>query len=163
MTTDVGEYIVGAYLKLIEKCDFVDYNVREPGGGLPGLNELDVIGLNFKTKTAYLCEVTTHLLGTRYGTATETVGRIAKKHQVQKRYANKYLHAFPNRQYMYWSLRVPEGPIVDGLQNISSLTLVINSDYAAAVEELRKLARKETFDSGNPFFRILQILEHLRT
>jgi hypothetical protein len=32
--TDIGEYAVGAYLKIIKKCDFVDYNVRSPGGGL---------------------------------------------------------------------------------------------------------------------------------
>ncbi|MDD5659927.1 MAG: hypothetical protein PHR39_07990 [Actinomycetota bacterium] len=38
--TDIGEYIVGAYLKVIKKCDFIDYNARPPGGGLEGLNEL---------------------------------------------------------------------------------------------------------------------------
>ena len=63
MLTDVGEYFVGAYLQLGEGCDFVDYNVRPPGGGLKGLEELDVVGLNFKTRTAFLCEVTTHIRG----------------------------------------------------------------------------------------------------
>ena len=57
--TDIGEYIVGAYLKITKKCDFVDYNVRPPGGGLEGLNELDVVELDFKNEIAYLCEVTT--------------------------------------------------------------------------------------------------------
>ena len=52
MLTDVGEFIVGAHLQLIEGCDFIDYNVRHPGGGLKGLGELDVIGLNFRTNTA---------------------------------------------------------------------------------------------------------------
>jgi len=52
MKTDVGEYIVGAYLKIIEECDVIDYNVRVPGGGLEGLNELDVVGLDFKNQTA---------------------------------------------------------------------------------------------------------------
>ena len=33
------EYVVGAYLKLEEECDFVDFNVRPPGGGLKGLGE----------------------------------------------------------------------------------------------------------------------------
>ena len=45
MLTDVGEYLVGAYLQLFENCDFVDYNVRPPGGGMKGLGELDVVGL----------------------------------------------------------------------------------------------------------------------
>jgi len=39
MLTDIGEFIVGAYLQLIEECDVIDYNVRPPGGGLEGLNE----------------------------------------------------------------------------------------------------------------------------
>jgi hypothetical protein len=43
-----GEYFVGAYLKSVKDCDFIDYNVRIPGGGLKGLSELDVVGLNFK-------------------------------------------------------------------------------------------------------------------
>ena len=60
MLTDIGEYIVGTYLQLIEECDFIDYNVRPPGGGLKGLSELDVVGLNLHTSTAYLCEVITH-------------------------------------------------------------------------------------------------------
>ncbi len=34
MFTYIGEFIVGAYLQLIEECDFIDYNVRPPGGGL---------------------------------------------------------------------------------------------------------------------------------
>lgn len=27
----MGEYLVGAYLKLVEGCDVVDYGVRTPG------------------------------------------------------------------------------------------------------------------------------------
>ena len=67
MQTDIGEYIVGAYLAIIADCPFVQYNVRAPGGGLDGLNELDVVGLNVDTGTAYLCEVATHLDGLNYG------------------------------------------------------------------------------------------------
>jgi hypothetical protein len=63
MKTEIGEYIVGVYLKLIKKCDFIEYNARPSGGGLVGLNELDVIGFDFKSKTVYLCEVTTHISG----------------------------------------------------------------------------------------------------
>jgi hypothetical protein len=59
--TGMGEYIVGAYLKIIKKCDFVNYNVRAPIGGLEGLNELDVVGFDFKNKTVYLCLFATHL------------------------------------------------------------------------------------------------------
>jgi hypothetical protein len=41
MRTEVGEYVVGAWLKIGLGCDVVDYNVRPPGGGLNGLGELD--------------------------------------------------------------------------------------------------------------------------
>lgn len=45
MKTDVGEFIVGAYLKLELGCDVVDYNVRPPGGGLRGLNRSKLSGV----------------------------------------------------------------------------------------------------------------------
>lgn len=67
MKTEMGEYVVGAYLKLVEQCDVADYNVRPPGGGLAGLSEFDVIGLRFKDRTATMCEVTTHIRGLVYG------------------------------------------------------------------------------------------------
>ena len=63
MKTEIGEYVVGAYLKLCLECDFVDYNVRPPTSGLEGLAEFDVIGLRFGDTTAYVCEVSTHLGG----------------------------------------------------------------------------------------------------
>jgi len=52
MVTDIGEYIVGASLQMLYKCDVVDYNVRPPGGGIRGLSELDVIGLDLENSTA---------------------------------------------------------------------------------------------------------------
>jgi hypothetical protein len=52
MLTDIGECIFGAYLQLKLDCDVVDYNVRPPGGGLEGLEGMDVIGLNLKSHRA---------------------------------------------------------------------------------------------------------------
>ena len=73
MQANTGEYLVGAYLKLIVGCDFVDYNVRAPGGGLAGPPELDVVGFHFKEGTVSLCEVATHIRGTLYINNQETV------------------------------------------------------------------------------------------
>ena len=42
MLTDIGEYFVGAYLKLKLDCDVIDYNVRPLGGNLKDLEEMDV-------------------------------------------------------------------------------------------------------------------------
>ena len=160
--TDIGEYVVGAYLKIIKECDFVDYNVRPPGGGLKGLNELDVVGLDFKNKIAYLCEVTTHIRGVLYKDNITTVNKINIKYKRQKEYANRYLSDFPKRYFMFWSPVVPKGYITKGFEKINGLELVINKIYAQCIDELRLKAKELTNDVGNPFFRILQILEHLK-
>ncbi len=161
MNTEMGEYIVGSCLKLLKECDFVDYNVRRPGGGLAGLKEIDVVGLNFKSKTAYLCEITTHLDGLLYKDAKTTVERIKKKYENLKDYAKGYLAEF-TPHFMFWSPVVRES-IASELRKIDGLELVINKDYAAHVGLLQELAKKETHDTGNPTFRVLQILGHLKT
>ena len=160
--TEIGEYLVGAYLKIIKKCDFVDYNVRPPGGGLEGLNELDVVGLDFKNKTAYLCEVTTHITGLLYKDNKTTIEKIKKKYKRQKEYADKYLPGFLNRHFMFWSPVVPKGYVTKELEKIDGLELVINKKYTQCIDELRIKAKELTNDVGNPFFRMLQILEHLK-
>lgn len=162
MQTDVGEYIVGAYLKSMLECDFVDYNVRIPGGGLKGLSELDVIGLNLKTNTAYLCEVTTHIRGLLYRNNEYTVEKIKQKHRVQQEYADLLLENFPEKVFMLWSPYVPEGYITQNLKKVDTLNLVINKDYTKCIQEMKKVAAQNTNDLGNPFLRTLQILEHLR-
>ncbi|QQR54586.1 hypothetical protein IPG41_05335 [Candidatus Peregrinibacteria bacterium] len=163
MKTDIGEYIVGAYLKLVEECDVIDYNVRPTGGGIKGLGELDVIGMNFKTNTVFICEVTTHLNGVDYGNGNAgTVKKIQDKHQRQKEYAEEFLSHFKNKRFMFWSPRVPNGAITSELKQIQSLELVINGIYTEKITAMRKLARISTSDHGNVFFRTLQILEHLR-
>lgn len=162
VVTDVGELIVGAYLKLILNCDIVDYNVRVPGGGKLGLEELDVIGLKFDTKQAFLCEVTTHLRGVLYTNNETTIKKIEDKHKRQISYAEKFLKDFPNRRYMFWAPYVPKGGITDALFKINTLDLVINKDYTASIDKLRIEAKNTTHLTGNDFFRILQILEHLK-
>ena len=163
MKTEMGEYIVGAYLKLIEGCDVVDYNVRPPGGGLAGLSEFDVIGLRFKDRRAIMCEVTTHIRGLLYKDNKTSVERIAKKHERQKEYADEHLlPIFDVIRYQFWSPVVPVGYLTTHLAEIDSLELVINTEYARRVEELQLLAKKLKNDTGNPFFRALQIIGHLR-
>jgi hypothetical protein len=162
MATEMGEYVVGAYLRLCEKCDVVDYNARSPQAGLAGLMELDVIGLRFADSTAFLCEVATHLDGLHYGTYDENERRVRAKLQKQQNYASENLKSFSKHQFMFWSPRVPTGDLTIALAKIEGLKLVINQDYAMRVGRLRDLAKKGTKDIGNPFFRALQIVEHLK-
>jgi len=163
MNTEMGEYLVGACLKLIKGCSVVDYNVRRPGGGLAGLDEFDVLGLDFDNRIAYLCEVTTHLDGLLYGSSgTETIKRINTKYLKMKDYADNYLREYRlNCEFMFWS------PVVKytarkGLEKIKGLKLVINDDYADYVKQLQEFATRATYNTGNPTMRVLQILQHLR-
>ncbi|MCB9158909.1 MAG: hypothetical protein H6644_03470 [Caldilineaceae bacterium] len=163
MNTTMGEYATGAYLKLILECDVVDYNVRPPGGGLEGLAEFDVVGLRFTDSTAFMCEVTTHLHGVSHARGNrQMVESITSKHMRQQQYAEKHLHHFDSVRFMYWAPVVSRGYITEQLAQIDSLELVINGAYKQRIEELRTLAKQTAHDTGNPFFRTLQILERLR-
>lgn len=162
MITEMGEYAVGAYLKLGLNCDFVDYNVRPPEGGMAGLGETDVVGLSFRTKTAFLCEVSTHLEGLEYGRGyDDSADRISQKYQRLREYAENNLQSFENKRYMLWCPHVPKGRLLTLLQGMEGLELIIDERYRECIEELRSQARGSVRDIGNPFFRTLQILEHL--
>jgi len=162
--TEMGEFLVGAWLKEIKNCDFVQYNARLPEAGLPGLNEVDVIGLDLKNKIAYVCEVTTHVRGAQYGTYQETIEKIRRKFDRDMIFADKMLKDFPSRKYMFWSPVVPEGMLTAQLKDFedTGVEVVINEEYAERVEELKKAAHERENNSGNPAFRLLQILAHVR-
>ncbi|MEK4034576.1 hypothetical protein WOC76_10945 [Methylocystis sp. IM3] len=161
MSTEMGEYLVGAYLKLVLKCSVVDYNARPPGGGLQGLGELDVIGFDLLNRNAYLCEVTTHLDGLLIGKGTDaTIKKLSDKHRRQQEYAARFLNGFTPR-FMFWSPIVRTG-LVEQLKTLTGFELFINHGYSNAIKQLRELARTSTADANNPAFRVLQILEHTR-
>lgn len=163
MRPEVGEELVGAYLKVIEQCDVISYNVRPRGGGLKGLEELDVVGLRFGDSTAFLCEVTTHIGGLLYKDNPTTVQRITEKHERQRRYAEQELRTFRERRFQFWSPNVPRGYLTQHLAKLGpGLELVINGEYARRVDQLRDAARLQMNNEGNDVFRLLQILEHLR-
>ncbi len=163
MKTEIGEYVVGAYLRLIEECDVIEYNVIPPGGGIEGLGELDVIGYRFKDKSVFVCEVATHLGGLCIGNnSLDAVNKVKDKHKRQKQYTSKHLYLFKNPHFMFWSPVVPEGKITKGLKEISNLELIINEEYTKKVDMLMEVADKTISDIGNPFFRTLQLLQKLR-
>jgi len=163
MKTEIGEYIVGAYLKIIKDCDFVDYNVRPRGGKLEGLNELDVIGINFKNNSVYLCEATTHITGLLIKDYKTTIDKIKQKHNRQKEYYKKYLKNFSNPHFMFWSPFVSKGKMdkLEKIKSLKGLELIINEKYAYCINELKEKAKKMTNNTGNPFFRMLQIIERV--
>ena len=160
---EMGEELVGAYLKFIEQCDVVDYNVRPLGGGLNGLNELDVIGYNFSKSTNYLCEVTTHLKGLLYKNTSETINRISQKHLNQKAFVKALGQNFDQVKYMFWSPYVPIGKITTGLNEMKELTCIINGEYSLRMKELLKFAKENKQYTGNDAMRVLQIIEHIKS
>lgn len=157
MSTELGEYAVGAYLREVEKCEIVDYNARSTGGGLGGLNEFDVIGLCFAKRTVFLCEVTTHLRGMN----KKAVAVIEKKAKAQRLFGKvAHLKFFKTKLFMFWSPKV--GPKdVPKLKALKNVELVINAEFTARMDKLRHTAKAKANPTGNPFFRSLQLLEHL--
>ena len=81
-TTEMGEYAVGAWLREIERCDFVNYNVRPPVSGQEGQFEFDVVGFHFEKRVAYLCEAGTHILGLKYGNYEQTFERVHERERI---------------------------------------------------------------------------------
>jgi len=157
MKTEIGEYVVGAYLKLILNCDVVDYNVRDRSGTrLQALGELDVIGLRFSDKTAFICEASTHVRGLQ--TTTE---KIRDKHARQQLYAKQNLKDFTQLHFMLWSPRVTNKKVLSELADIKSLELVINKSYTQKIDQLVAYAKENAGDTNNPFMRSLQLLEAL--
>lgn len=169
MTEEIGESLVGSYLRHIKGCEIVTYNQRlskKPSE----MGETDVLAIDVERPAVYLCEVVTHIRGMLYGSGTEaTLARVRGKFQRLTEYGRR---AFPSheRVYMLWSPYVPMGRITAGLQQLANrlaadgdtLELQINQDYSRRVDELRERARTDSKNYGEPFFRALQILEHLR-
>ncbi len=150
--TEIGEYLVGAYLKEIKKCDIVDYNERQQGGGRRGQNELDVIGFDFTNSEVYLCEVATHIMGLSYGKGNEhTIQKIKDKFKVQQEYYNTNLKdKFNQAHFMLWAPKVSGGNILEELGNCGNLELVVNEEYTKRVNELIEKSKIDPKTTGNP-------------
>ena len=168
---NIGEELVGAYLRMCLNCDFVDYNVytRDEQG------EIDVIGINFLKKTIYLCEVATHpFTGLQYNKNGKpaNIERLIKKFDKDIRYGKKYYKGF-KQHYMFWSpvVKVPKGSgtihsQMRDVENIRQyikkrhsvdLQLIINETYLNALNELRARANIETKESKFSVVRLFQI------
>ena len=161
MKTEIGEYIVGAYLQLEEKCDLVCYNEKPKREGLKGLGELDVIGLRFSDSTVFICEVVTHLGGLNYDNRRITsFEKILNKHKMQRKYAGQHFSKFEKR-FQLWSPRIRAG-LLNELIKIEGLEIIANDEYTKRIDGLNNLAEKNTKDYSNPFFRTLQIFKHLK-
>ncbi len=165
----MGEYLVGAYLRLALDCEIVTYNQRL-SRKTGEFGEADVLAIDIQGPRLYVCEVVTHLGGLLYAGGNE--GSLSRLKSKFERIVDYSVKGFPghDRTFMLWAPYVPRGYLTDGLAKLQDdmsrhghrLELRINEEYTAAVDELREKARGTTKDWGEPFFRALQILEHLR-
>lgn len=155
---EIGESLVGSYLKHIVGCDVVLFNTHlvEVQG------ELDVIGIktlpNGEQKI-WLVEVTTHLLGMLYKTQSETVKKVLEKKNRAELFARK-LFSGAQVAFEVWSPIVPSG-IVSALE-AERVTLVANHEYTKRINLLAEHASKSTQTTGDDAYRLLQLLTHLR-
>jgi hypothetical protein len=155
---DVGESLVGAYMRQIRGCHTVAFNTFLP----TGQGELDVVGV---VNTAdgvevWMAEVAIHLDGLNYGGYTTTVEKVASKVAAARAYAAQvYLDVTPTVEL--WSPVVPSG-LVTALAGLD-VDLVVNSEFTDRVNNLARLARAHTKTTGDDAYRFLQLLTHLRS
>lgn len=171
---NIGEEIAGEYLKFVKGCEFIEYNLYTPD--VQG--EIDVVGINIKDKSVYVCEVAIHLTtGLQYvkNGKPDNVNRFLSKFRKNMSYADKYFSDY-TKHFMLWSPVVKnqgEKAKHNQLNDVKAvqeslksqygyeLELVINKTYQNALNELRLAARKETKELKSPVMRLLQIEEKL--
>lgn len=160
--TDVGEDLVGAYLRYVQGCEVVSFNVRT---GI-GQGEIDVVGLVLDggvIKHAYLCEVSTHTSGLG-GYRGDPVGKLGAKLEAVAEYADRVLPGV-DRTVEFWS-PVVSPKLAGQLETLaareSGLTVVINDEYANRIRALAGQARATKAFSDQPSFRLLQILTRVK-
>ena len=166
---DIGESIVGAYMRYIRECEVVVYNtfLRDRQG------EIDVVALKTgDPRRVWLCEVTTHIGGMLYPGNGGADGTIAKLRDKLTRAREFAAVTFPgdSLQFEIWSPRVAKGKLTtafdvlgdEALELGMDLKFVINEDYTARMRELLAHAKQNSSATSEPAYRMLQVLTHLR-
>ena len=150
---NIGEEICGEWLRHVQGCEFIQYNLKTPD--VQG--EIDVIGLNVKTRTVYACEVAIHLVtGLQYNkdNQPDNVRRLTTKFRKDIAYVRSnfkdYEHVF-----MLWSpivrnqkagakhnqlARVAEIAKILNYEIQAKIELIINRQFQEALDALRKVA-----------------------
>ena len=156
---ETGEEIVGAWLRYLKGCDFVEYGVQVPGAG-----EIDVVGLSLKANRAYICEVASHIHGLQY---KDNEATIVGKFKRAKQYADSTLFGI-DISYEFWSPVVRSGSQMGSVTKALTILRdehrivvepVVNESYLQRLSQLRAVASKETRNASHPILRFLQIEE----
>jgi hypothetical protein len=167
MAEDIGENLVGSYLRYVEGCEFVVYNTQYPG--IQG--EIDVVGMKLSgaRREVWFCEVITHIMGAQYGTYDQTMTKLEEKLRRARAFA---MQMFPNDRHLFevWSPVVPVGKLTEQFQAMErrydddalNLRYVINEEYASRIQRLVDHARTNSAATSEPAYRLLQVLTRLK-
>ena len=167
---NVGEQLVGDYLRVKENCDFIDYNVytKDVQG------EIDVSGINNTDKNVFICAVAIHLsTGLQYtkNKRPDTGPRFIAKFSKNIEYTRKYFEGYA-QEFMLWSpiVKDSKGKIeynqkahlksaVDEIKNkyAVNINLMINEKFSEAIAALRTHAAETSEELKSPVLRLLQI------
>jgi len=154
---DIGESLVGSYLRHERQCHTVAFNqfLRGKQG------EIDVIGISGEgvNQHVWLAEVALHLDSLNYGGYTQTVHKVATKVATAREYADNTYSGRPST-VEFWAPQVPSGLGV--LLAELDVELVINEEFTRRVNLLAARAASSTKQFGDDAFRFLQVLTHLR-
>lgn len=165
---DIGESLVGAYLRHVVGCNVLTYNsfFADRQG------EVDVVGIeNGERRTIWLCEVTTHIGGMLITLRGDRPREVILREKLERLRA--FAEAtFPGDAYRYewWSPRVAVGQLTNVMGEIEAewdaagrdLRFVINEAYTERIRELVANAAKNSSTTNEPAYRMLQVLTRLR-
>ncbi len=172
---NIGEQLVSSYLQYIRGCEFTQKNLYT----VESQGEIDVIGINLKEKSVYICEVAIHLVtGLLYtrGSNSNNVLKITEKLSKDIDYANTFFPEY-KKHFMFWSPIVKKSradaklnqmrDVEEIKRNIFSkygvdVEFVINEAFLSCLNEMRSFAKKESKELKCPVMRSMQIEEYLK-
>ena len=172
---NTGEELVSSYLRYIRGCEFIQKNLYT----VDTQGEIDVVGINLKEKSVYICEVAIHLItGLQYtkGTAPNNVQKLTQKLSRDIEYANAYFAEY-KKHVMLWSPIVKNGKDnskhnqTRDIEKIKGNILtkydievefVMNEKFLSCIHEMRSFASTVTAELKCPVMRLMQIEERLK-
>ena len=177
MASNIGEEIVGTYLKVIKGCEFVDYNIDT----IDSQGEIDVIGVDPAGKKVYICEVAIHLeTGLQYTDPKtkrpDNTERLVSKFGKGVTYARNRFENY-EKIFMFWSPIVKDQKSTTKHNQLESvreaqrrlqetfginLVLKLNGDFQSCLDEIGSYSGKESKELRTPVLRLMQIEEKLK-
>jgi hypothetical protein len=171
---NIGEQLVSSYLQCIRGCEFIQTNLQT----VDSQGEMDVVGINLKEKSVYICEVAIHLsTGLQYvkNKRPNNVQKLTEKFSRDIIYGKRFFAEY-QRHFMLWSPVVKGGKkaaaynqqshVGEVLKNIKlkhgvDIEPVINDHFLQCLREMRKFAGESSAELKCPVMRMFQIEEWL--